>query len=397
MTVLKNVGMVLGILVLLLAGLAATGTLGSLLFASFVYFNGPDHEFDPALAVPAPDYADELNWAALPSKIDEADVLPIGVMPEFEQGSAPVDVLFLHPTGYLSGESWNSPMEIDSVTEENTRWMLANQASQFNGCCNVYAPRYREASIFAYLKGDAKLREQVLGFAYKDVARAFDYFIENYNEGRPFILASHSQGTHHGERLIKEKIDGTPLADNMVAAYMIGSVGKSFSKTYFDSLQNVKPCQSATQTGCVIHWDVYGDGGEESEFSMGDEPSLCTNPLSWTVTTDRIEAAMNLGALPNLGAYSIDGGDQTPSGQTFDEVQAPIANHTWAQCQDGRLYVADQSENEFFNTSIGGGAEKSYHGLDFQLFHMNVRQNVQARIERYQAQFPARAGLKSGI
>ena len=133
------------------------------------------------------------------------------------------------------------------------------------------------------------------------------------------------------------------------------------------------------------------------EFSMGDEPSLCTNPLSWTVTTDRIEAAMNLGALPNLGAYSIDGGDQTPSGQTFDEVQAPIANHTWAQCQDGRLYVADQSENEFFNTSIGGGAEKSYHGLDFQLFHMNVRQNVQARIERYQAQFPARAGLKSGI
>ena len=165
MTVLKNVGMVLGTLVLLLAGLAATGTLGSLLFASFVYFNGPDHEFDPALAVPAPDYADELNWAALPSKIDEADVLPIGVMPEFEQGSAPVDVLFLHPTGYLSGESWNSPMEIDSVTEENTRWMLANQASQFNGCCNVYAPRYREASIFAYLKGDAKLREQVLGFA----------------------------------------------------------------------------------------------------------------------------------------------------------------------------------------------------------------------------------------
>ena len=83
--------------------------------------------------------------------------------------------------------------------------MLANQASQFNGCCNVYAPRYREASIFAYLKGDAKLREQVLGFAYKDVARAFDYFIENYNGGRPFILASHSQGTHHGERLIKRR------------------------------------------------------------------------------------------------------------------------------------------------------------------------------------------------
>ena len=385
MTVLKYVGMVLGILVLLVAVSAATGTLGPLMFASYVYFNGPDHEFDPTLAVAAPDYADEQYWAALPSKVDEADVLPRGVKPEFDQGSAPVDVLFLHPTGYLSGESWTSPMEIESTTEENTRWMLANQASQFNGCCNVYAPRYREASIFAYLKGDSELRETVLGFAYEDVARAFDYFIEHYNEGRPFILASHSQGTHHGERLIKERIDGTPLADKLVAAYMIGSVGKSFSKTYFDSLQNIVPCESETQTGCVIHWDVYGDGGEEPEFSMGDEPSLCTNPLSWTVSTDRIEASENLGAVPNVGLYNINGSDQTPTGQTFDESHSPLANHTWAQCRDGRLYVSDQSENELFNTSIGGGADKSYHGLDFQLFHMDVRQNVRARVENYQA------------
>ena len=383
MTILKYVGIVVGVVVAIVAGLAATGKLGPLLFASFVYFNGPDHEFDPALAVAAPDYADEINWAALPTKDDPADIVPLNVEPAFEQGAAPIDVIFLHPTGYMSGASWNSPMEIDSVTEENTKWMLANQASQFNGCCNVYAPRYREASIFAYLQGEPELREKVLGFAYEDVARAFDYFIENYNEGKPFVLASHSQGTHHGERLIKEKIDGTPLADQMVAAYMIGSVGKSYQSAYFDSLESVSPCQDATQTGCVVHWDVYGEGGEDPEFTMSDEPSLCTNPLSWTVTDERIEADENVGAVPNVGTYNIDGSDQTPSGQTFDEVHAPIANLTWAQCRDGRLYVADQSENENFNTTIGGGADKSYHGLDFQLFHMDIRDNVQARIEAF--------------
>ncbi len=382
MTVLKYLGIVVAVLVLIVAGLAVTGRLGPMLFFAYAAYNAPDHEFDPALAVEAPDYASSVNWAALPSKQDEADVIPEGVEPLYTQGEAPIDVFFIHPTGYLSGESWNSPMNADSSTEENTKWMLANQASAFNGCCNVYAPRYREATIYAYFN-EPELREKVLGFAYEDVARSFDYFLEHYNEGRPFVLASHSQGTHHGERLIKEKVDGTPLAERMVAGYMIGSVGKSFSPTYFSTLNTVSPCEDETQTGCVVHWDVYGDGGEPPEFSMGDEPSLCTNPLSWTVTTDRIEATENVGGVPNLGSYNINGADQAPLGQVFDNMKAPIANITWAQCVDGRLYVADQSESTAFKSTIGGGADKSYHGLDFQLFHMDIRENVQARIEAF--------------
>lgn len=380
---MKIAGIIIGTVAVLIAGLVATGRLGPLLFSAFVYLNSPDHAFDPALAIPAPDYADEVNWAALPSKSDEADVRPPGAEMHFEQGASPVDVIFLHPTGYLSGESWTSPMEVNSATEENTRWMLANQASPYNECCNVYAPRYREASIFAYLQGEAEIREQVLGFAYEDVARAFDYFVEHYNEGRPFVLAGHSQGTHHGERLIREKIDGTPLADRMVAAYMIGSLGKSFSSTYFSELTSIKPCENPTETGCVIHWDVYGDGGEAPSFRMSDEPSLCTNPLSWTVTTDRVQASENLGALPNVGDYNIDGSDQAPSGQTFDNVRSPLPNHTWAQCRDGRLYVADQSTSDHFKNTIGQDAARSYHGIDYQLFHMDIRANVQARVDAY--------------
>jgi len=366
-------------------GLVLTGQLGGLLFWYYVTFNGPDHAFDPGLAVPAPDYADPGSWAALPTKDDASDLLPEGVEVPFLQGEALVDVFFIHPTGYLSGESWTSPLERASTTEENTTWMMANQASAFNGCCNVYAPRYREASIFAYL-GERDVRDEVVGFAYQDVARAFDYYLEQHNQGRPFVLAGHSQGAHHGERLIREKVDGTTIADQMVAAYLIGSLGASFSAGYLAALADVSACESPVETGCIVHWDTYGDGGEEPEFTLGTEPSLCTNPLSWTATTERINADRSRGAVPTAGTLTPTA-DQAPTGQAFNRLEQPVANYTWAQCRDHRLYVADQASG-MYSKSTGGGPAKSYHVLDFQLFHMDIRENAARRVSAFMASWP---------
>jgi hypothetical protein len=185
-------------------------------------FAAPDQPFDPADAVAPPDYAREENWAALAGREDLGNVFPPGLNNEVVQGEAPLDVFYVHPTGFLKGSSWIFSMDPDTSTEENTKWMIANQAGAFNSCCNVYAPRYRQASIFTYFSVDEATRDEILAFAYQDVARAFDYFLENFNAGRPFILASHSQGTHHGIRLLRERIDGTPLAQKLVAAYLIG-------------------------------------------------------------------------------------------------------------------------------------------------------------------------------
>jgi len=380
MQVIKWIGGIIGVLLLVGIVLAATGKLAPLLFWAFVTWNKPDHDFDPALAVAPPNYSDRVYWAAHPSKADPADLIPEGVEVLYQQGEAPVDVFFIHPTGYLSGESWTSPMKLDSATEENTQWMMGNQASAFNGCCNVYAPRYRQASIFSYLV-DTSTREQVLGFAYEDVADAFDYYIEHYNKGKPFLIASHSQGSHHGHRLLREKLDGTSLADRMVAAYMIGSVGYSYSESYFNALETITPCESPAQTGCVIHWDTYGDGGTEPTFLLGDEPSLCTNPLSWTVTTERVEASENLGAVESSGTYNTSVANQTSTGNTPKRLSAPLRNYTWARCSDGRLYVADQQGSVFDPGEQG--EDKSYHVLDYQLFHMNIRSNAELRARTF--------------
>ena len=58
--------------------------------------------------------------------------------------------------------------------------------------------------------------------AYSDVLRAFDYYLAHENHGRPFILASHSQGSLHALRLIQERLAGKPLQKQLVAAYLIG-------------------------------------------------------------------------------------------------------------------------------------------------------------------------------
>ena len=143
-------------------------------------------------------------------------------------------------------------MNLESATEENTQWLMANQASVYNGCCNVFAPRYRQAYVLTYMQ-EEEIQDRILGFVYEDVRRAFRYFLEHMNEGRPFVLAGHSQGSHHGLRLLEDEVDGE-LAKRMVAAYMIGGF---IGREAVDRMSNITLCDSPTDLHCVINWDTW--------------------------------------------------------------------------------------------------------------------------------------------
>jgi hypothetical protein len=380
MKLLKIGAAIVVVLALLSAALFFTDGGRRLLFRGYVEFLRPSGDFDPNTAVAAPDYRDETYWAALPWREDPSDLVPEGVSAP-AQGTAPVDVFFIHPTGYLRGPSWTSPMDAESATEENTQWMLANQASAFNGCCNVYAPRYREATIFAYLTRSAAERDEILAFAYQDVLAAFRHYLAAYNQGRPFIVASHSQGTHHAKRLIAEEIDPTPLHARLVAAYTIGAVQVPLSKRWLATLRHVTACESATQTQCIVHWDTVGDGGDAIER---DEDSLCTNPLTWRVDEALAPADLHRGAVPAEGIYNFAfAGPDLPLGTDFDALDAPLPQLTWAQCRGGTLFVADQSTGPMAFSGASPGRDRNYHGLDYPLFHMDIRANAIERVARY--------------
>jgi len=368
------------IVVVILAAAATiyfTGSIGRVVALVF----GPHHGWDLKYKAPAPDYADAAAWAALPGKPGPADHVPAGVEPS--PSDPKVDVFFIHPTGYMNGADWNSPLDPNSQTEENTRWMMANQASVFNGCCAVYAPRFREASIFRYVDAKPELYKKSGDFAYADVDRAFTYFLEHYSKGRPFIIASHSQGTEHGFNLIKRRIDGTPLASRLVAAYLIGG---GITDKEADALKTVHVCASPTDLHCIIHWATYGEGANPVRDDTKDK-LVCVNPLTWLRDGPLAPASLNKGSVPPSGKFQFNfWGSDKSTGVQFPPLAAPIKAHTTAECRGGFLFAQDQKGTVFGRLAIAG---KNYHGLDYALFAMDIRENAQARVAAYLAQAPA--------
>jgi hypothetical protein len=337
----------------------------------FYWLFAPSHGWDLAKKAPEPDYADPRNWAALTGDGSLAYRAPPGEI----VGSSGVDVFFVHPTGYLHGGDWNSPMDPDSRTEENTKWMLANQASVFSSCCNILAPRYRETSIWRYLGAPPEIVEKARDFAYADVARAFDNFIATRNEGRPFILASHSQGTEHGFRLLKEKIDGTPLADRMIVAYLIGFQIKNADA---DALKEIKVCDAPDQTKCLVHYAAFGPGAAPPKDLF--DGIVCVNPLNWRRDGGRAEASAHVGGVPAVGRFQLSGWTDKATGVVFEPLGAPATKLTGAACEKGLLIADDMRESPFKSLIM---QQWNYHGLDYPLFHMDLRRNVQTRIEAY--------------
>ncbi|MBT8218924.1 MAG: DUF3089 domain-containing protein [Bacteroidia bacterium] len=331
----------------------------------------PKHTFDQEKPIPAPDYSLESNWASLPSIDDLADMRPAGVTRDTLMDE--VDVFFIHPTGFLKGHTWNSTMDSESSTEENTQWMMANQASAYSDG-RVYAPRYREATIFSFFGMDNPDEKAALDLAYDDVSRSFNHFIDHYNQGRPFILASHSQGSFHGFRLLKEKISGSYLADRMVAAYLIGM--GTITDEAVAGIEDIPVCDDPSQTHCLIHWATYAEENSAEAFVPGK--LVCVNPLSWRRDGETSKKELHLGYVPQTGAFTLEFmGKDISNDIKFEPLSSPHVQHTRATCKDGKLLVVQQ---DAASDLMGTG---DYHGLDYQLFHMNIRKNIGDRYRKF--------------
>lgn len=320
----------------------------------------PAQAFDPAQAPQAPDYHKPEAWAALPETEDPADAYPPGIDHSATPGE--VKVFFIHPTTYMARDNWNQPL-----TDADANWIveqrvLRHQASVFNSCCEIYAPRYRQATFYAFLD-DGDSGKQALDLAYQDVARAFAVFISELKPGAPFILAGHSQGSAHGARLLREEIAGRPLAERLVAAYLIGF---SISE---DQLGGVPVCASATQTGCAIGWNTV-DGDSAGLFP--GQSLICVNPLTWSVDGSYAEPSRNLGGI----GYPSWGPGETESDVTTMRVEPGVAD---ARCVADKLEVVELLSQSFPSRMPGN----SMHIYDYSLFHMNIRENAMARVLAY--------------
>ena len=302
----------------------------------------------------APDYSQAIHWAALPSMKDSADLVPTQSTLTDQQATAPVDVFFLHPTTLTKKKDkrWNGNLNDEKLNLATDRGPIKYQASIFNGSGRIYAPRYRQAHLRAYYRFDKEKEAALKAFetAYQDVRMAFEYYLEHYNEGRPFIIASHSQGSTHAKRLVQEYLDGKELGKKMVAAYL---VGMPIRKTDFKHLQ---PCTSASETGCYVSWNTYGRNAKIKPYHQG---AVATNPINWTLD----------------GMYAPHEESKGMVLTKFAEVQPGMLD---AQTAAGVIYIK--------KPRIPWGFlyfSKSFHIADYNFFYQDVRENVALRVKTY--------------
>ena len=305
---------------------------------------------------PAPNYALSDFWAALPARKDMADSLPF---PELvnRQDKALADVFFLHPTTYtkpIEGNlQWNAPADHPTINERTDGSTILYQASIFNGAGKVYAPRYRQAHIEAYFtKSDTVAAAAALNLAYQDVKAAFEYYLKHYNQGRPIIIASHSQGATHAIRLLKEQFDGQPLSKQLIVAYLVGMPVRK------DTFQFIPPCRWPTEVGCFCSWQTYKKG-YYPDYQPPESPVVATNPILWTIGNTYAPRTQNAGSIL----------------RNFNRL---IPKASDAQVQDGLLWINKPKFPGSFLIMT-----PRYHIVDLNLFYMDIRKNAIDRVSAY--------------
>lgn len=348
-----------------------TSIVSALLAATPAIAATPVEEVTTA-APAAPDYSDPAMWTTA------AASLPPGATPP---ANAPqVDVFYVHPTILRGARPLNQDVGDASVNRMTDESAIARQASAFNGCCAVHAPRYRAA-------GPGRLvtpaqRAAAFAIAYSDVERAFDWFLANVSKGRPFILAGHSQGAAHIADLVERRIDGTPLQRRMVAAY---AVGTNVAEGEFGlRFRSVKPCPRAGETGCIVQWNSLALGGDLEKTSAalrksfsdryGDKPggtAFCINPVTFDARKPDSLSADSKGAVPGDPGHGA--------------MAALVPGRVAVSCKKGLAVVA---HDPALGITAQPGGSLHYH--DIGLFWADVRANATLRSNAWLAGESAR-------
>jgi hypothetical protein len=334
------------------------------IYTIFIFFTVPvisqtytiKTPFDPSHIPPAGDYSKTSSWAALPFIKDEADFTPAGL--HDSQDSSDVDVFFIHPTTYWQKPSdgfiWNADINNPHLKNLVDSRPIHYQASVFNGSCKIYAPRYRQAHYYAFLTEDTASRQKALALAYEDIRAAFRYYLENYNHGRPIVIASHSQGTIHAIRLLREFFLNQPLQKQLVVAYLPGNPVNE------QMLPGLTACKDSTQINCFNCWNSFRKNYIPYFYHKGLDHSICTNPLSWSLDENYYPSKCNKGAFV----------------PPFKKISPGVCD---AQAYKGLLWITRPHfrGSRLYRSSI-------YHTGDYNLFYMDVRENVALRIKQYQ-------------
>ena len=310
------------------------------IFSSLQYF---------FLAAQSVNYATTSNWAVQPNNI------PKVLLPYLKDttNNSKADVFYVYPTLFLDkkDERWNIPIDDTSFRKKIIDNAVRFQASAWIESGRMFVPFYRQAHIRSYRNLENGGREALL-FAYSDVKAAFQYYLDQFNEGKPIILAGHSQGSTHLTLLLKDFFDGKELQNQLVAAYLPG-IG--LKKNEFVTI----PLMTApNQIGGFVSWNTFKRRLNQEKFDMWYKGKAVVNPVTWN--SDKVaERKTHKGFLfSNNKIYS----------QSFS-----------THLIDGAIWI---STPHFPYRSMAWTMD-DYHIGDINLFWEDVKLNSKERLNEY--------------
>ncbi len=246
-------------------------------------------------------------------------------------------------------------------------------ASPFNRATEIWAPRYRQATIGSFLTREPAA-DRAIDAAYADVREAFRFFMSSVDTDTPVVLVGHSQGSLHLLRLLREELAGDAARNRIAAAYI---VGWPISVAHDLPALGLPACATANQPGCILSWSSFAEPADPSALLetyresegfdgtlRGDSPILCTNPLTG-MTGGAAPREANRGTLVPEADYSS--GELVPGAVP-------------ARCDPrGLLLIGDPPE---LGSAVLPG--NNYHVYDIPLFWKNVQEDVVMRVSAWE-------------
>jgi hypothetical protein len=287
-------------------------------------------------------YSDSDNWILNPDSI-----------------SKEVDVFYVYPTVIRGTE--NLIMDLNNKAQRNVaRINTMEQIGVFANTCNMFAPYYRQVSLDVLTMPEDTLNKY-FAFGHEDVIEAFNYYLNNLNNGRPFFIAGHSQGSMNLIELMKKQFNNTEISNKLIAAYLIGY---SVTDEDLEKYPWMKIAKSENDNGVIITYNTQSADAIGSPVLL--EGANCVNPLSWTRSSEIADNKLNLGA-----AFFSETGN-------LDSI-VPHFTNAWID-ENGALVAGNVDVNEYSGPAFPKGV---YHKNDYNFFYKNLEQNIGVRVDCY--------------
>lgn len=308
------------------------------------------------------DYSKAEHWLATPASVDKK-----------------VDVFYLYPTAWQkTNKEEPNICEIDNSSMlKGSKLAFARQATAFETVGNIYAPYYRQVDVAYCLTLPVEEQAKAIGgIPTSDVIAAFDYFIKHYNNGRPFILAGHSQGSNTLVYLLSKYMKENPeVYDRMIAAYVIGY---SVTDKYLAENPHLKFAEGPDDTGVIISYNT------EAPIVNGQNPvllpgAISINPITWTRDEKTAIAEENLGSIVLKKDGSIVLNEE---GRI-----APVKNYADARVDKARgVVICSTASVEKLSPGNEVFPKGVFHSFDYPFYYFNIRENAANRTKNFLSQ-----------